>query len=251
MENTHEPLITQEVWDAVQRLDNHPSKGRSGSDGEISTFAGVLYCMDCGSAMQCMRDYRSRKRHADGHFGEFKAYTCNRYMTGGKAVCSSHYINYKVLTQLLLMDIRFKAMMAQKNAASLEQTNTLRTTLAAVEKRLTELDKLVLSTYEDKVKVAIPEALCIQLMNRYEDERREKLEQRTQLTAQLEACQEDEQAANDWIALIWDYTQLEELDRPTLLRLVNRIEAGEKYELDGETHRDIKIYYNFVGYVEV
>jgi hypothetical protein len=26
--------------------------------------------------------------------------------------------------------------------------------------------------------------------------------------------------------------------------------VGEKYELDGETHRDIKIYYNFVGYVE-
>ncbi len=32
-------------------------------------------------------------------------------------------------------------------------------------------------------------------MNRYEDERRSKLEQRTQLTAQLEAAQEDECAA--------------------------------------------------------
>lgn len=61
-------------------------------------------------------------------------------------------------------------------------------------------------------------------MNRYEDERRSKLEQRTQLTAQLEA---------------------------TLLRLVKRIEVGEKYEIAGETHRDIKIYYNFVGYVEL
>lgn len=56
---------------------------------------------------------------------------------------------------------------------------------------------------------------------------------------------------DDWIALIRDYTHLEELDRPTLLRLVNRIEVGEEYKQDGETHRDIKIYYNFVGYVEV
>lgn len=47
------------------------------------------------------------------------------------------------------------------------------------------------------------------------------------------------------------YAQLEELDRPTLLRLVKRIEVGEKYEIAGETHRDIKIYYNFVGYVEL
>ena len=41
VEHTHEPLVSQEAWDAVQRLDNHPSKGRSGSDGVISLFAGV------------------------------------------------------------------------------------------------------------------------------------------------------------------------------------------------------------------
>ena len=84
-----------------------------------------------------------------------------------------------------------------------------------------------------------------------EDERRSKLEQRTQLTAQLEATQEDEQATDEWLAIIRDYAHLEELDRPTLLRLVKRIEVGEKYEIAGEAHRDIKIYYNFVGYVEL
>ena len=264
VENTHEPLISQETWDAVQSLDNHPSKCRSCKDGEISPFAGLLYCMDCGSAMQLNRDYRSRKRHADGHLGTFKAYMCNRYMAGGKVVCSSHYINYKVLVELLLIDIRYKAMLAQnnpevlkakilaqKNAASMEQAKTLKATLSGLDKRLAELEKLVVATYEDKVKQAIPEAVCIQLMNRYEAERRDKLEQRTQLMAQLEATQEDEQATDDWLTMIRDYTQLEELDRPTLLRLVKRIEVGEKYELDGETHRDIKIYYNFVGYIEV
>ena len=54
----------------------------------------------------------------------------------------------------------------------------------------------------------MPEALCVQLMNRYEDERRGKLEQRTQLTAQLEATQEDEQATDEWLAVIRDYAQL-------------------------------------------
>ena len=214
--------------------------------------------------MRYQRDYRSRKRHADGHFGGFQAYSCNRYMSGGKAACTSHYINCKVLTKLLLLDIHAKAMLAQnspaalkekiltqKNAASMEQTKALRATLAAVDKRLAELEKLVVSAYEDKVKGVMPEALCVQLMNRYEDERRGKLEQRTQLTAQLEATQEDEQATDEWLAVIRDYAQLEELDRPTLLRLVKRIEVGEKYEIAGETHRDIKIYYNFVGYVEL
>ena len=81
----------------------------------------------------------------------------------------------------------------------------------------------MVSVCEDKGKGVVPEALCVQLMNRYEDERRGKLEQRTQLTAQMEATQEDEQATDDWLAIIRDYAQLEELDRPTLLRLVKRI----------------------------
>lgn len=50
----------------------------------------------------------------------------------------------------------------------------------------------------------MPEALCVQLMNRDEDERRGKLEQRTQITAQLEATQEDEQATGNWLAVIRD-----------------------------------------------
>ncbi len=88
-------------------------------------------------------------------------------------------------------------------------------------------------------------------MNRYEDERRGKMEQRTQLTAQLETTQEDEQATDEWLAVIRNYAQLEELDRPTFLRLVKRIEVDEKHEIAGEIHRAIKIHYNFVGYVEL
>ena len=45
-------------------------------------------------------------------------------------VCSSHYINFKTLTRLLLLDIP-----AQKNAASPEQTKALWATLAALDKR--------------------------------------------------------------------------------------------------------------------
>lgn len=85
-------------------------------------------------------------------------------MSGDKAVCTSHYINYKVLTELLLLNIRYKVMLAQnspdvlkecimtqKNTASVEQTKALRATLTALDKWLAELDKLVVAVYEDKV----------------------------------------------------------------------------------------------------
>ena len=97
----------------------------------------------------------------------------------------------------------------------------------------------------------MPESVCIQLLNRYEAERKDKLEQRSELSARLEVMSEDVQAVDGWIEMIRNYADLAELDRPTLLRLIRKIEVSEKYEKDGETHRDIKIYYNFVGYVEI
>jgi len=261
VENTHEPLISQETWDMVRELDSRNVRCRSDKTGNVPLFSGILFCADCGTPMRHYKDGRKRK---DGTPSLYQSYACGRYVNGGKSVCTSHIMNQRVLVELLLIDIRFKAILAQndpdtlkgkilaqKNAVSLEQRKTLQATMDALDKRLAELEKLVVATYEDKVKGAIPEALCVQLMKRYEDERTDKLEQRTKLSAQLETCQEDERAADDWLALIRDYSQLEELDRPTLLRLVKRIEVGERRTVNGHDERDIKIYYNFVGFVEL
>lgn len=51
--------------------------------------------------------------------------------------------------------------------------------------------------------------------------------------------------------LVQDYYDLHELDRPTLMRLIQKIEISEKYTVDDHEERDIHIYYNFVGYIEV
>lgn len=261
VENTHEPLISQEAWNLVRELDARKAKFRSSKSGETALFTGVLFCMDCKSPMRHYRDGRKRK---DGSPSAYQSYACNRYVAGGKTVCSGHIINQRVLIDLLLIDIRFKAalaqnqpdalkekIMAQKNAAGLEQRKALQATMDTLDKRLAELEKLVIAAYEDKVKGAIPETVCVQLLKRYEDERRSKLEQRTKLSVQLETCHEDEKAVDDWLALIRDYSRLEELDRPTLLRLVKRIEVGERRTVNGHDERDIKIYYNFVGFVEL
>lgn len=51
--------------------------------------------------------------------------------------------------------------------------------------------------------------------------------------------------------MIRDYFKLEKLDRPMLLRLVKRIEVGERRTVNGHDEREIKVYYNFVGFVEL
>ncbi|MCI8878878.1 MAG: DUF4368 domain-containing protein [Oscillospiraceae bacterium] len=96
----------------------------------------------------------------------------------------------------------------------------------------------------------IPEAVCVQLMNQYEAEHTEKLEQRAHLSGELEAYQQETDDVQQWMKLIGEYAKLEELDRPTLLRLIKRIGIGERKVEDGREVRDIRIHYNFVGYIE-
>ena len=103
---------------------------------------------------------------------------------------------------------------------------------------------------EDKVLGRIPESVCVNLLNRYEAERREKQERHKELTGQLAASRETESSVDAWLDMMQDYAQLEELDRPTLVRLIQKIEISERYTVDDHEERDIHIYYNFVGYIE-
>ena len=153
-----------------------------------------------------LRDYRKKVSAKEP---EYKAYVCNRYASGGKNACSSHYINQKVLTQIVMTDIRCKAMWAQNSretlrtqllareqSASVERTRTLQAELNAIGKRLPELDKLIQSAYEDKVLGRIPESVCVNLLNQYEAERREKQERYKELTGQLAASRETESSVD-------------------------------------------------------
>ena len=202
--------------------------------------------------MRFSTDYRKRK---NGKPSEYKAYLCNRYiMSGGCQACSSHYINQRLLVELVTLDIRTKAIFAQNNpnelrdkllekreAASVEQTRAMQTTLVTLDKRLAELEKLVQAAYEDKVMGRIPEAICVKLLKQYEAERAEKLESKQKLSAKIAESAADTKSIDDWLDVIQDYAHLETLDRPTLVRLINRIEIGEKSVVDGVTERTINI----------
>lgn len=49
----------------------------------------------------------------------------------------------------------------------------------------------------------------------------------------------------DWLATISDYSDIKELDRATLHRLVKRIDVDEQIDDDGNRDITIEIYFNF------
>ena len=162
----------------------------------------------------------------------------------------SFYIRCKAMWAQNSRETLRTQLLAREQSASVERTRTLQAELNAIGKRLPELDKLIQSAYEDKVLGRIPESVCVNLLNQYEAERREKQEPYKELTGQLAASRETESSVDAWLDMMQDYAQLEELDRPTLVRLIQKIEISERYPVDDHEERDIHIYYNFVGYIE-
>ena len=162
----------------------------------------------------------------------------------------SFYIRCKAMWAQNSRETLRTQLLAREQDASAERTRTLQAELNAIGKRFPELDKLIQSAYEDKVLGRIPESMCVNLLNQYEAERREKQERYKELTGQLAASRETESSVDAWLDMMQDYAQLEELDRPTLVRLIQKIEISERYTVDDHEERDIHIYYNFVGYIE-
>lgn len=55
-ENTHEPLITQDLWNTVHQM--MQARRRENSTGEVQPFAGLVKCADCGSSLNVSYDKR-------------------------------------------------------------------------------------------------------------------------------------------------------------------------------------------------
>lgn len=50
--NTHEPIISQELWDKVQERLKSKSHGKSTARGFTHPLSGFLFCADCGQKMK-------------------------------------------------------------------------------------------------------------------------------------------------------------------------------------------------------
>ena len=259
VENTHEPIISMDVWEQCRRMDRGTVHPRQNSMKETSLFSGLLYCADCGFAMRCQIERRRRK---NGVTARYERYLCGSYSRSGHTACSTHSIPVQVLSELVLNDIWAKAdevfyheeeiaqcLMERRHKQSRAELSAMQKSMRFLEKRVAELDRLIRSAYEDKVDGSIPAELCAELLRGYQKERAENSTRLQEIEKQQAEMQTAENEVQEWISLIRRYRDIDTLDRETLLKLIDRIEIGEAHTEDGNKVRDIKIYYKFVGYI--
>ncbi|HJB53690.1 MAG TPA: recombinase family protein, partial [Candidatus Oscillibacter pullicola] len=251
-ENTHEPLITQELWDTVHQM--MKARRRENGKGEVQPFVGLVKCADCGSSLNVSYD----KKH-----GRYTGFSCWVYKNYGKERCTSHAIGWKTLNQLVLEDIRRNAIVARTNtgeymdiliAAKTEkkkaETDRCRRELKKVDKRIAELSKILTKLYEDAALEKISEERYQSMAPGYEREQAVLKKKREELTAEIAHSEEIYENIEAFLPVIWKYTNITELTPHILNELIEKIVVHEKVVAeDGSKSQQVDIHYKFIGCV--
>ena len=132
---------------------------------------------------------------------------------------------------------------AHKEKQNAHQTEAEQKRLREGKARLAELEALIPSIYEDKVLGKIPEAVCVNLLEKYQAEQRKLSAEVKALEEKLSAVQKDEQDVEEFIRRLKKYTDVQELTREIALELIEYITVDE-YAADRP--RDIHIYYKLL-----
>ena len=256
VENNHEPIITQELWDRVREVENSVSNGKPMKTGYVNPLCGLMFCADCGFKMQVATTWRGIKKTPDAV--PYRSYNCTSYRLFGKNACDSHYITERCIEKLIVDNIRLmarlviddeeaarKRFLAIKNQGDAEKTANSRKNLAANQKRISELQGLIQSVYEDKYLGKITETSCGVLLGKYETELKALQEEQEKLTARLDTEKQNAEDVDKFIERVKKYADVQKLTREMCLELIEYVTI-DKHPSDRKAERDIHIYYKFL-----
>ena len=247
VKNTHEPIITQELWDKVREVEKSVAQGRKTKRGYTHPLSGFLFCADCGGKMKL--NYISQ----DGKL--YFNFNCGNHLRLGKSYCFSHFIRAKDIEAIVLDDIQTMAQrivldektiredFIRHNAELADQAiKSAKKGLQIKRKRKEELSRLMQLAYEDRLKGKMPEDICIGFIQKYSDEQKRLENEIAELEERLTETTNTIQSADDFIRNIKKYLEAPELTREMCYELIDRIIVGGHPKHTGK-EREIDIVY--------
>ena len=251
--DTHPALITQEVWDIVQRV--RKNRRRPTKMEEQNKYSGLVFCADCGSNMVL---HRARTMSAS-----YNHFTCRTYKKDGES-CTGHYIRECVLDEVVLEDLRrvtamarerpeeFAAYIGSRQSAEIQrEIRRQEKELAAMRKQKAELDAIFKKLYEDSVLSRITTEQFQMLSSSYTEEQNQIAAGIPQKEADIQRLRETVSGTDGFLDKAKRYMDITELT-PELLRLfIEKIVVHEK-EVMWSKHapQTVEIYYNGIGFID-
>ena len=251
-ENTHEPIISQELWDKCQEVDRCASHGKIMKKGIVLPLNSMMFCPDCGAKMK-LNGHAKKK---DGSVNYF--YACGTYSRCGASTCTTHYISQKQIEKIVLADILAKAryvienedearqeFLRRKETEGTKHLDDARQQLAKCQSRLAELKMMTQKVYQDKLLGKVPEDLCLETLSQFRTEEAELTEKVKSLTAALEQDSKARDDIEEFICRLKQYADAPELTREMCVDLIEYVVIGDRPK-EKSTPRRIQIYYKFL-----
>ncbi len=122
-----------------------------------------------------------------------------------------------------------------------------RTRLAKAENRVTEINNVIASLYEDKVLGKISDERFDLLSKKYETEQASLKVEIAELRNALSKADDEEENIRNFLKVVKSYTEINELTSEILNSFIDRIYIGERTVVDGTRKQEIRIIYKFIG----
>lgn len=249
-ENTHEALVSQEDYDTVYKRLSVKTRDKVTNPDNI--FRGLVMCPDCGKIHGFSKRYDNRNSKG--------AYRCQTAVRYGKEYCSSHYITFEQLYDVVLADIRRHAALFEENTDKyidilskvsetdkVKEKNALTKEQTKAKKRIGELDTLLQKIYEDMVFGVISKERYMSMSDSMEQELSALKARSSEISEALQENETNKANAEKFAELIENYIGITELNYEFVHTLIEKIYIHERENIDGKAVVKVDIYYRFIG----
>ena len=248
--NTHPAIIDIDTFDKVQEI--REQRHRRTKSGNSHMFSGLVFCADCKGKMY----FNSSSGEESKWF-----FSCSNARSGSRE-CTSHYIraivlerlvwNYtqRVIELVLRYEAHFRKIMEEKmQTESKAILKAKRKQLEKAEKRIQELDRLFVRTYEDNVSGKLSDERFAAMSRGYEEEQQGLKEAAETLRKEIEVQEQQNQSLDLFIERIQKYSALDELTPYVAHELIKAIYVGAPDKSSGKRRQSIHIEYDLIGFI--
>lgn len=222
--DTHKAIIPEDIFEKVQVL--RQNRQRRSKTGKTSLFSGMAYCADCGEKLYYCTVNNFEKRQ------DF--FECSTHRKNDEK-CKSHYIRAVVQEQLKIeSDEKIQAWRKQRTQA---------------EKRIAELDRLFVKTYEDNAKGKLSDERFSMMSGNYEAEQKKLRMDAVELQKNIEEQERQNGRLENFIQKAKHYQDLNSLTPDALRDMVSAIYVGAPDKSSGKRQQKIEIYYDGAGFI--
>lgn len=263
-ENTHEPIVTQEVFDLAQfNLGKGTFDFRQYDHVRRSIFSGIAFCAQCGHALcSCGTVYKDERE-------KYWYLSCNRHRPDITDPCAGVRIKYSNILEVVRQDLNSliclsseeKETVAREAMQRAGDDNLIQAKQLQLQKakaRLATIDKVITKLYTDNAEGKIDDSRLERMLSELQRESI-GLEKTIDCLSVVDPVSATQESYRAFFELTNKYTHIKELDRDTLVTFVRRIEVGPKELPEGmqkTTHRNqpfrqsVRIFYKFIGELE-